>query len=87
MSISASQVAVTSTSTPVTVVSNVSSNQAQVSIRNTGTVTVLLGATGAVLFPLAANEFLGIQLGSDDTLVSVLQSGSTAGQLTVLLAG
>lgn len=80
-------VSVTSTSTPVVVFEAQPANASQMCVRNTGTVTVLLGTAASQVFPLASNEFLGLQVAPDDEVYAVLQSGSTAGQLTVLGVG
>ena len=84
MAVQATIFAVPSDGTPVTVVQSTPSNASSISIRNTGTIAVLLGTTGSVVFPLLVNEFLGLQVGPDDTLISVVQTNGTAGQLTVL---
>lgn len=87
MAVTSFQITIPSGATPVTVIQSTPNNSNSVSIRNTGTVTVLLGSTGAVLFPLVANEFLGLELAVDDTLVAQVQTAGTAGQLTILGVG
>lgn len=87
MTLTAPIVAVPSTGAAVSLfASNPSGSASQVSIRNTGTVTVLLGPSGAINFPLAANEFIGLNASADlASLQSVVQSNGTAGQLTLLV--
>lgn len=67
------------------VFSSTPQNANALSIRNTGTTTVYLGTVGSTLFPLAANEFIGLQVANDDTLFAT--GSGNAGTLVVLGVG
>lgn len=70
------------------VVSGAAINSSNISIRNTGTVTVLLGTASSALYPLEAGEALGLSVAPEDVIVATLPSGSaSAGQLTILGVG
>ena len=87
MAVTCTQVPIPSNGSTATLFVSTPVNSNQISVRNTGTVPVLIGTPGAILFPLLVNEFLGLSVASDDTLVCVVQTAGTAGQVTVLGAG
>lgn len=84
MAVSATSYTVPSNGTPITIVQSTPSNSSAISIRNTGTNTVLIGPTGSVIFPLNSGEFLGLEVGPDDTIVAVVQTTGLAGTIVVL---
>lgn len=87
MAVLSYNVAIPSNGTEATLFASSPTNANQISIRNTGTVTVLLGQLGGEIFPLNVGEFLGVAVGSDDTLMCKVQTNGTAGQVSVLAAG
>lgn len=84
MAVTCNTVAVPSSGT-VSVFSSTPSNSNSISVRNTGTTTVYLGSAGSILFPLAANEFLGLAVANDDNLLAT--GNGNAGTLVVLGVG
>lgn len=54
---------------------------------SSGAVPASNTAAVPVLFPLAANEYLGVQVLGDDVLLAQVQTAGTAGQLTTLSIG
>ena len=84
MTVIAQQISIPSNGTPAILVTSEPQNSSSVGIRNTGTVAVLLGPSGAEIFPLMPNEFLGVSVSSDDVLMAVVQTQGTAGQITIL---
>lgn len=87
MAAQCTQVSIPSNGTAATLFASTPANSNQISVRNTGTVDVVLGVTGALFFPLLVNEFLGLQVGGDDTLLCAVKVAGTAGQVTVLGLG
>jgi hypothetical protein len=79
-----------STATIVTPVPATSANAfeatpASVAVRNTGTVTVLIGGLdGNLVFPLQPNEFLGVSVDTTEGLYAKVQTNGTAGQVATL---
>jgi hypothetical protein len=85
MTVLAQQISIPSNQSPVNVFASEPENSSSISIRNTGTVTILLGSSAtAIVFPLNAGEVLGVQAGPDDVLQAQVQTAGTAGQLTIL---
>lgn len=87
MAVTCTQITVPSNGTVATVFTSNPTNSSSISVRNTGTNTVLLGTTGEFFFPLQAMEFLGLSVALDDTLSAIVQTNGAAGQLTVLGVG
>jgi hypothetical protein len=83
MSVFSQQITIPLNQSIVTVFASEPENSSSISIRNTGTVTVLLGSSVPV-FPLNSGETLGVGAGPDDILQAQVQIPGTAGQLTVL---
>ena len=79
----AETITVPSNGTAVTLLISTPVNSSAIAIRNTGTVTVLLGPIGQQLFPLEAGEFFGAGVAADDVISAVVQTPGTAGQVIV----
>jgi hypothetical protein len=84
MTVIAQVITVPANGNAVVVFASEPANSNSLSIRNTGTNTVLLGPAGSIVFPLKAGEFLGNAVGPDDTLEAIVQTNGTAGQITIL---
>jgi hypothetical protein len=86
MAINAQQVTIPSNGNAVSVPLVLTGDEGEVtiSLRNTGTVTVLVGASGSIVFPLNAGEVLGFTTDVNSLLYAEVQTAGTAGQLTVI---